>query len=241
MTAVRGPGLALGVARLRCAGLAVVAAALLTACGGSSSSDVELQAGVQHGPYDVVRVVDGDTIRVDRDGEEIVVRLIGINTPETVAPNRPVECFGPEASARTKELVEGKRVWLEYDEVSGLTDKYDRTLAYVWVSPEVMLNEELVREGFAEQYVYSEGARFEAEIGVAEREAQSVAAGLWSACPPASCAPPAAPKVRAPVRPWPTRPHDRRCAYASSSGSYSLDSKRRRDARRATRCSSPAA
>jgi micrococcal nuclease len=163
--------------------LSAVAAALLalTACGGGASGET-LRSGVQYGPYEVVRAVDGDTIRVDRDGEEIVVRLIGIDTPESVAPDRPVECYGPEASARTAELVSGARVWLEYDEVSGFTDKYDRTLAYVWLTPDTMLNEELVREGFAEQYTYAEGFRHQRLLERAEREARSSRAGLWSAC-----------------------------------------------------------
>lgn len=167
---------------VRAVGGAAMTIALLTACGGGAT-DAELEPGVQHGPYDVVRVVDGDTIRVDRNGEEIVVRLIGINTPETVAPNRPVECFGPEASERAKQLADGAQVWLEYDEVSGLTDKYDRTLAYVWLTPDTMLNEVLVLEGFAEEYPYSKGARYEQEFADAEREAQRDGAGLWSACP----------------------------------------------------------
>lgn len=153
----------------------------LVACG-SSGGGVDLQPGVQQGPYNVVRSVDGDTIRVDRDGEEIVVRLIGIDTPETVAQDRPIECFGPEASERTAQLVEGKQVWLEYDEVSGLTDKYDRTLAYVWLSSDLMLNEQLVREGFAEEYTYSEGARHQPQMRQAEGEARASGAGLWSAC-----------------------------------------------------------
>ncbi|MDP4689870.1 MAG: thermonuclease family protein [Candidatus Nanopelagicales bacterium] len=155
--------------------------AALVACG-SSEGRVDLQTGIQQGPYDVVRTVDGDTIRVDRDGEEIVVRLIGIDTPETVAQDRPIECFGPEATARTAQLVEGKQVWLEYDEVSGLTDKYDRTLAYVWLTTDLMLNEQLVREGFAEEYTYSEGARYQAQMVQAEGEARASRAGLWSAC-----------------------------------------------------------
>jgi len=167
---------------LRRAWSAAAAAALIALAGCGGGEDPSMATGVQQGPYDVVRVVDGDTIRVMRGGEEIVIRLIGINTPETVAPDRPVECFGPEASARTKELVEGQQVWLEYDPVSGMTDKYDRTLAYVWLSQDVMLNELLVREGFAEEYPYSKGAKFEEEMAAAERAAQAAGAGLWGAC-----------------------------------------------------------
>ncbi|MFM7597445.1 MAG: thermonuclease family protein [Actinomycetota bacterium] len=141
------------------------------------------EAGVQQGPYAVVRAVDGDTIRVVREGQEIVVRLIGINTPETVAPDRPVECFGPEASERTKQLVTGQKVWLEYDDVTGETDKYARTLAYVWLTPDQMLNEELVREGYAEERTYQEGYRYQDRLRDAEEAAQGAGAGLWSACP----------------------------------------------------------
>lgn len=160
----------------------VIASCLaLTACG-SSASEADLQPGVLHGPYPVVRVVDGDTVRVLRNGEEVVVRLIGIDTPETVAPGRPIECFGPEASERTKELVDGGDVWLEYDAVSGMTDKYDRTLAFVWLSPDAMLNEQLVEEGFAEQVTYTEGFSHEQVLRQAEERARASGAGLWTAC-----------------------------------------------------------
>lgn len=148
-----------------------------SAGGGGGASGANLK-----GPYDVVQSVDGDTIRVMRDGEEIKVRFIGIDTPETVAQDRPVECFGPEASGRTKELVEGTRVWLESDPVSGDTDKYGRTLAYVWLTPDVMLNELLIREGYAEEYTYQEGYRYQQLFRDAESAAQAEGLGLWSAC-----------------------------------------------------------
>ncbi|MFM8775020.1 MAG: thermonuclease family protein [Actinomycetota bacterium] len=162
-----------------CRAVAVGLVALLAA----GCSPGSREAGVQQGPYPVVRTVDGDTIRVVREGQEIVVRLIGINTPETVAPDRPVECFGPEASERTKQLVTGQKVWLEYDEVTGETDKYDRTLAYVWLTPDQMLNEELVREGYAEERTYEDGYRYQDRLRDAEEAAQGAGAGLWSACP----------------------------------------------------------
>lgn len=155
--------------------------ALVAVAAGCSAGNLE--PGVQQGPYPVSRVVDGDTVRVMRDGQEIVVRLIGIDTPETVAPDRPVECFGPEASARTQQLAEGARVWLEYDEVTGETDKYDRILAYVWLTPDTMLNEELVREGYAIERTYQEGYRYQDRLRAAEDAAQARGAGLWSACP----------------------------------------------------------
>ena len=169
-------------ARALIAGCGAVAVVLsVAACSSGGSADTA--PGTLHGPYPVTRVVDGDTVRVDRDGQEIVVRLIGLDTPETVAPDRPVECFGPEASARTKDLVDGGQVWLEYDEVTGLTDKYDRTLAYVWLTQDTMLNEQLVREGFAEERTYQEGYRYQDRLRAAEEVAQAAGAGQWSACP----------------------------------------------------------
>jgi micrococcal nuclease len=93
-----------------------------------------------------------------------------------------VECFGPEASARTAGLVEGGQVWLEYDEVSGLTDKYDRTLAFVWLDQQTMLNELLIREGFAEELTYTDGYAHQAEFRAAEEAARAAGSGLWSAC-----------------------------------------------------------
>ncbi len=164
--------------RVRRALVIATVVALAAGCYGGT-----LEAGVQQGPYPVTRAVDGDTIRVMRDGQEIVVRLIGIDTPETVAPDRPVECFGPEASERTKQLVTGQKVWLEYDEVTGETDKYDRTLAYVWLTPDSMLNEQLVREGFAEERTYQEGYRYQDRLRAAEEVAQAAGAGQWTACP----------------------------------------------------------
>ena len=163
---------------------AVVTAAVLSSLAACSPSagDADTAPGTLHGPYPVVRTVDGDTIRVDRNGEEIVIRFIGLDTPETVAADRPVECFGPEASARTAELVDGGEVWLEYDEVSGLTDKYDRTLSIVWLDQQTMLNELLIREGFAEELTYTEGYAHAEDFRVAESRARDARAGLWGAC-----------------------------------------------------------
>ena len=156
-------------------------ALLLTACS-SGAGTADTAPGTLHGPYPVVRAVDGDTIRVDRNGEEIVVRFIGLDTPETVAPDRPVECYGPEASARTAELVDGGQVWLEYDEASGLTDKYDRTLAFIWLDQRTMLNELLIREGFAEEVTYTEGYAHQRDFRDAEDAARNGGVGLWGAC-----------------------------------------------------------
>ena len=78
------------------------------------------------------------------------MRLIGVDTPKTVHPQRPIEYFGREASAFTKSLAEGKRIWLEYDQQR--QDRYGRTLAYVHLEDGWVLNEEIVRQGYGHAY-----------------------------------------------------------------------------------------
>jgi endonuclease YncB( thermonuclease family) len=92
-------------------------------------------------PANVTRVIDGDTIEVALDNEIITVRLIGIDTPETVHPTEPVECYGPAASRFTTGALQGRPVRLEFD-VERI-DRYGRTLAYVWLGAE-LFNETLV-------------------------------------------------------------------------------------------------
>ena len=135
--------------------------------------------GIQGSEYaKVVSVVDGDTIKIE-GGE--VVRYIGINTPETVAPNRPIECFGKESSAKNKELVLGKTVRLEKD-ISN-RDKYGRLLRYIWIG-ETMINEQLVQEGYAQVSTYPPDVMYEGRFLSAERNARNGRAGLWGAdCP----------------------------------------------------------
>lgn len=127
----------------------------------------------------VTRVVDGDTIVVETGGVEHRLRYIGIDTPETVHPSRPVECFGREASARNSELVEGKTVWLEKD-VSE-TDDFGRLLRYVWLDPfgERMVNALLVEEGYAQASTYPPDVKY-AELFVSlQTEAREAGRGLW--------------------------------------------------------------
>jgi micrococcal nuclease len=127
----------------------------------------------------VTRVVDGDTAHVEIDGEDVTVRFIGIDTPETVAPDEPVECFGPEASAYTQRRLEGKRVRLEYDVER--EDRYGRTLAYVWLGDE-LFNETLVRQGYALVTTFPPDVRYVDRFTAAQREARQDDAGLWGAC-----------------------------------------------------------
>jgi micrococcal nuclease len=124
----------------------------------------------------VTRVVDGDTIQVSMAGAIYKVRYIGIDTPETVDPRRPVECYGHEASERNRQLVEGKTVELEKD-VSE-TDKYGRLLRYVWVDGE-MVNATLVREGYAIASTYPPDVKYQELFASLQREAIAADRGLW--------------------------------------------------------------
>ncbi len=121
-----------------------------------------------------VRVVDGDTIVLD-GGER--VRLIGVDTPETVDPRRPVQRFGKEASAFTRRTVEGKPVRLEYDEDT--RDTYGRTLAYVYLSDGTLLNAEIIRQGYGFAYTRFP-FRYQAQFVRLEREAREGGRGLWA-------------------------------------------------------------
>jgi len=138
----------------------------------------------------VVRVIDGDTIVVLINGLEYRVRYIGINTPETVDPRKPVECFGREASQRNRELVEEKTVELEKD-VSE-TDQYGRLLRYVWVDGE-MVNAVLVSEGYAMVVTYPPDVKYQELFLELQRQALAEGQGLWSACLTPTVCPPEGP------------------------------------------------
>ncbi len=124
----------------------------------------------------VERVVDGDTLVLV--GLKEHVRLIGANTPETVKPNWPVEPWGSEASAFTKDFLAGGEVRLEFD--GPRRDKYGRMLAFVWVGDR-MLNEELIRAGLAKaELKYSYSAAMKDRFRQAEAEAKTARRGIWS-------------------------------------------------------------
>ena len=124
----------------------------------------------------VVRVIDGDTVELE-NGER--VRYLGIDTPETVHPDKPVECFGPEASERNKELVEGKKVRLLQDGPD--RDSYDRLLRYVFVGG-IFVNGDLVWGGYAYARSYEDTPLFYQTLVQLERSAREGDRGLWKAC-----------------------------------------------------------
>ena len=159
---------------------AIVGLLVLSAC-----STLRPEPAARTGPPGeavVVRPVDGDTVIVRVGGAEVPVRFIGIDTPESVSRQRPVECFGPEAKHRTAELLPaGTRVRLERDIEA--RDAYDRLLAYVIrADDDVLVNLLLVAEGFAESARFAPNVAHQAELDRAQADAKAQQRGLWPAC-----------------------------------------------------------
>lgn len=126
--------------------------------------------------YEVEKVIDGDTIKLKGLG---TVRLIGVDTPETVHPKKQVECFGIEASNKMKEVVNGKKVRVELDKSQGEKDKYGRYLVYLYTSDNKFVNLDLIREGYAYEYTYSGKYKYQTEFKLAQTYAKDNFLGLW--------------------------------------------------------------
>lgn len=127
----------------------------------------------------VTRVVDGDTVEVQLGGVEEDVRYIGVDTPESVAPGEPVECFGKRASALNRALVEGERVRLVFG--AERRDHYGRLLAYVYLG-DTFVNAELLRRGFARTLAIAPNTDFAERFARLQQQAANAGRGLWSAC-----------------------------------------------------------
>jgi micrococcal nuclease len=146
--------------------------------GDGDGADAPAAAG---GVVPVLRVVDGDTLLVARDGAQERVRLIGVDTPETVKPDTPVQCFGKKASAFTHALVDGRRVRLVTD--AEARDRYGRLLAYVYRAGDgLFVNAELVRRGYAVPLTIPPNVRFAERFRTLAAQARRARRGLWSAC-----------------------------------------------------------
>jgi len=134
----------------------------------------------------VMKVIDGDTISVKLYDQVQPVRLIGVDTPETVAPNQPVGCFGTRASSYTKKILTGRIVRLEMPRIGGSEDAYGRTLAYVYFNTENdgfyahLFNEDLIERGLARTTTFPR--TYLREFERLREDAEARGAGLWSAC-----------------------------------------------------------
>lgn len=129
--------------------------------------------------YTVTYVVDGDTIDIDMDGKTERLRLIGIDTPETKDPRKPVQCFGQEASAKAIELLLNQKVSLEADDTQDNRDKYDRLLRYVYREDGLFFNKWMIENGYAYEYTYGIPYKYQTEFKQAQINAQTQKIGLW--------------------------------------------------------------
>jgi micrococcal nuclease len=145
-----------------------------------SINEIKDQQVQQTDLVDVISVVDGDTIKVSIDGKTTTLRLIGIDTPETVDPRTPVQCFGTESSRKAKELLSGKKVRIEQDLSQGELDKYGRLLAYVYRDDGLFYNEYMVKQGYAHEYTYNAPYKYQTEFKADQKYAQDNKLGLWS-------------------------------------------------------------
>jgi micrococcal nuclease len=137
-------------------------------------------AGGPRSEATVTRVLDGDTIHVDLDGTETTIRIIGIDTPEKDGPYTEEECFGREATRYTERALGGRDVELEFDVER--TDRYDRTLAYVWLDGG-LFDERILREGYAVLLTVPPNVKYVDRLTEAQHDGRYAGAGLWGACP----------------------------------------------------------
>ena len=172
----------------------------LVRCTATIATSLALLAGCTHRPRvatarlpdggaalraTVTHVVDGDTVDLRTPGGDTERgRLLGIDTPETVKPNAPVGCYGPEASARTKSLLPpGTPVLVQRDEEA--RDRYGRLLVYLWRARDgLFVNGSLVTDGFARILSIEPNTAHRADLGAAASAARAAGRGLWGTCPP---------------------------------------------------------
>lgn len=140
------------------------------------------QAPLTPGFYPIAEFVDGDTVAVDMNGELEIIRFIGVDTPETRHPEKPVQCFGYAAADFTKALIGSHPVRLEADPINSNRDRYDRLLRYVYLPDGTLVNQKLVEEGYGFAYTAFEFSK-SAEFVASEAAARIASRGLWASCP----------------------------------------------------------
>jgi micrococcal nuclease len=164
---------------------------LSSVSGGLSSTDIQsadrpktIQSAAQDGQsqelHKVTRVIDGDTIDVLVGDTTQRIRLIGVNTPETVDPRKGVECFGKEASAFTRSTLENTSVILVVDPSQQNIDKYGRLLRYLKLEDGTNFNKLLIEQGYAYEYTYGTPYQLQKEFKQAQTDAMQMSRGLWA-------------------------------------------------------------
>lgn len=147
------------------------------------ATTAHVASNIPTGSYRVTEFVDGDTIKVDMNGKVETIRFIGMDTPETHDPRKPVECFGKAAAAYTKQVIGSGPVRLEADQLSTNRDRYDRLLRYVYTSDNKLVEAEDIKNGYAFAYVSFPFSKLD-EFRQYEKQAREQNLGLWSGCSP---------------------------------------------------------
>lgn len=143
----------------------------------STSIPVDRQPGL----YRVTKVIDGDTIQVDLQGQRETIRLIGVDTPETKDPRTELQCFGQAASDFTRNLIGMSDVRLEDDPTNNNRDRYNRLLRYVYLADGRLVNAEIISQGYGFAYTLYPFEK-QADFTAYERQAREQNLGLWGSC-----------------------------------------------------------
>ncbi len=130
--------------------------------------------------YKVTKILDGDTIQVKIGKEIYTIRMLGIDTPETVDPRKKPQCYGKEASDKTKELLTGYSVTIKTDSTQNILDKFGRILAYIDREDGLSINQYLLENGYAREYTYSKKYEKQNAFKILETNAKEEKKGLWS-------------------------------------------------------------
>jgi micrococcal nuclease len=146
----------------------------------NTTQEISTQPVEEKKLYKVTNVVDGDTIDVLIGDKTERIRLIGLDTPETVDPRKEVECFGIEASNKAKETLLNKTISLESDDSQGDKDKYDRLLRYVFLENGTNFNKQMIEDGYGYEYTYNLPYKYQQEFKDAEKQATTNKKGLWA-------------------------------------------------------------
>lgn len=167
--------------------LRTVLALLLFLAGGISAALQDkpqtVPTALQAGYYRVAQFEDGDTVTVDMAGQEEKVRFIGVDTPETKDPRKPVQCFGKAAADFTKQMIGNNQVKLEADPTNTNRDRYNRLLRYVYLPDGRLVNLEIIKQGYGFAYVSFPFEKL-AQFRAAQTEAREANRGLWAGCKP---------------------------------------------------------
>jgi endonuclease YncB( thermonuclease family) len=165
------------------AALLVVSLWLAGCAENSAKASSPFEEAETSGPYEVIKVTDGDTIKVSISGYRFSVRPIGIDTPETVHPTKPIGCFGPESSDYAKDLLGGSNVYLEYDKSQAPFDKYKRVLAHVWTEEKELYASGAIQQGYGIEFTYATDYKYKQLYLEDQSKAKANSVGLWGSCP----------------------------------------------------------